>query len=185
MTSISKSDEVVHVTKMIAGTTKRFPTGSQVLSFGGGTHTVDEVTSDMQSFVNNRTAVETARAATQVALDADGVAAPSLLALIGEYTKFVRSTFGTSADALADFDLAPPKARAPRTAAEKAVSAAKAKATRQARGTTSAKQKKGVKGNVTATLVVTPGPSAPAPAPVTEVAPTAPASPAPATPPKA
>jgi hypothetical protein len=173
MTSQSIADTVVHVTKLIAGTKKRFPTGSQVLSFGGGTHTVDEVTGALQAFVDHRTAVDTARAAMQVALDAEEAAAPALLALLGEYTKFLRSTFGTGADVLGDFDLAPPKVPAPRTTAEKAVSAAKGKATRQARGTTSAKQKKGVKGNVTATLVVTPVASAPLPAPVTEVAPVA------------
>jgi hypothetical protein len=155
MTSQSIADTVVHVTKLIAGTKKRFPTGSQVLSFGGGTHTVDEVTGALQAFVDHRTA------------------APALLALLGEYTKFLRSTFGTGADVLGDFDLAPPKVPAPRTTAEKAVSAAKGKATRQARGTSSAKQKKAVKGNVTATLVVTPVASAPLPAPVTEVAPVA------------
>jgi hypothetical protein len=136
------------------------------------------VTSGLQTFVTNRTAVETARAATQVALDADEAAAPPLLALIGDYTKFIRSTFGTAADALADFDLTPPKPRAPRTAAEKAITAAKVKATRAARGTTSAKQKKSVKGSITATLVVTPVTPAPAPAPVTEAAPAA-AGPAP------
>lgn len=183
MATQSISTLVVHVTKLIAGTKKRFPNGSQVLTFGGGTHTVDDVTNALQTFVNNRSAVATARAAMQVALDADEAAAPSLLALLSAFTKFLRSTFGTAADALADFDLTPPKVPAPRTAEQKAVSAAKAKATRQARGTTSAKQKKSVKGNITATLVVTPVISAPAPAPVTEAAPV-PASPAPATPPK-
>jgi hypothetical protein len=177
MTTQSINETVVHVTTMIAGTKKRFPNAAQVLSFGGTTHTVAEVTTAMQTFVTNRTNVAVARTATQVALDTDEAAAPSLLALIGEYTKFVRATFGTTADALADFDLEPPKVPAPRTTAEKAVSAAKAKATRQARGTTSAKQKKSVKGNITATLVVTPVTSAPAPAPVTE-APGAPVSPA-------
>jgi hypothetical protein len=168
---------------MIAGTKKRFPNGAQVLSFGNGQHTVTEVTNDMQTFVTNRTAVNQARAALQVALDADEAAAPSLLDIISEYTKFIRSTFGTAADALADFDLKPPKARAPRTAAQKAVSAAKAEATRKARGTTSAKQKKAVKGNVTAQLVVTPVTTVPSPAPVTPAAPE-PAAPAPATPAK-
>jgi len=82
----------------------------------------------------------------------------------------VKVTFGNQPDALADFGLAPPKARAPMTAEQKAVAAAKRKATRVARGTLGKKQKKAVKGAVTATLVVTPqaGPqptvTAPAPA---------------------
>jgi hypothetical protein len=177
MTSQANDVVVAHVTKLITGIKKRFPNGSQVLQFGGSTHTVDEVTSAMQAFVDHRTAVNNARAATQVVFDAEAAAAPALLALIAGFTKFVRSMFGTAADALADFDLAPPKVPVPRTAEEKAISAAKANATREARGTTSAKQKKSVKGNVTAALVVTPATPAPAPA--------APASPAPTTAPKA
>ena len=180
MPSQSITDTVVHVTKLIAGTKKRFPTGSQVLTFGGTTHTVDDVTNALQTFVTNRATVDAARSALQVALDAEEAASPALLALIGEYTKFLHATFGTKADALADFDLTPPKTPATRTAAQKAVSAAKARATREARGTTSAKQKKTVKGNVTATLVVTPATPAPAEAPVTEATPAA-ASPATAT----
>jgi hypothetical protein len=179
MTSQAIQNVVVHVTKMITGIKKRFPNGSQVLTFGGSSQTVDQVTSAMQAFVDHRTATDTARAAAQVAFDAETAAAPPLLAMIAAFTKFVRSTFGTTADALADFDLDPPKTPAPRTAEQKAVAAAKAVATRKARGTTSAKQKKSVKGNVTATLVVTPATPAPA-APVTEAVP-APASPAPAT----
>jgi sRNA-binding protein len=181
MASQAIADIVAHVTKVIAGMKKRFPNGSQVLQFGGGTHTVDEVTTALQAIVTNRTAVDTAKAALQVALDADEAAAPALLALLAALTKFLRSMFGTTADALADFDLDPPKVPAVRTAAEKAVAAAKGLATRKARGTGSAKQKKSVKGNVTATLVVTPAPAAPEPAPVTEAAPAA-ASPTPATP---
>jgi hypothetical protein len=177
------NDVATHLTKMIVGIKKRFPNGSQVLPFGGGTHTVDEVVSAMQAFIDHRTAVDTTRAAAQVAFDAEEAAAPALLVLIAGFTKFVRSMFGTTADALADFDLEPPKVPVPRTAEQKAISAAKAKATRTARGTTSAKQKKSVKGNVTAVLVVTPATPAPAPAPVTEAP--APVSPAPTTAPKA
>ena len=170
------NEVVTHLTKMLVGIKKRFPNGSQVLPFGGGTHTVDEVTSAMQAFIDHHTAVDTTRAAAQVAVDAEAAAAPALLALIAAFTKFARAMFGTTADALADLDLEPPKVPAPRTAEQKAISAAKGRATREARGTTSAKQKKSVKGNVTATLVVTPATPAPA---------AAPASPAPTTAPKA
>jgi len=98
---------------MLTGTKKRYPSGSTVLSFGNGTHTVDEVTGAMQTLVTLRTTVEAAENATTVALDAERTTAPSLLVLIAGFTKFVRATFGTSADALADFDLAPPKVPAP------------------------------------------------------------------------
>ena len=183
MTSKSIEDTVVHVTKVIAGTKKRFPNGAQVLSFGGGHahgRRRDERTCKRSSPTG--TAVDTARAATQVALDANQAAAPSLLALLSEYTKFLRVHVRHQCR----------RARRIRPDASQGAGAedgsrgglaAKAKATRQARGTTSAKQKKSVKGNVTATLVVTPVTSAPAPAPVTEAPPAA-ASPAAATAPK-
>ncbi len=57
---------------------------------------------------------------------------------------------------LADFGLEPRKEPTPLTAEQKAAAAAKREATRKARGTSSAKAKKAIKGNVTATLVVTP-----------------------------
>jgi len=158
----SKKTLAIHMTKMMTGTQKRFPNGSQVLSFGNVSHTVDEVTGAMQTLVTNRATVETAQNAATVALDVENTALPSLLGLIAAFTKLVRATYGTSADALADFDLTPPRVPAPRTAEEKAIAVAKAEATRIARGTTSAKQKKTVKGNITAKLVVTPGGTPPA-----------------------
>jgi len=87
-----------------------------------------------------------------------------------------------SIDGLADFGLTARKVRVI-TPEQKAVAAAKAKATREARGTKGKVQKKAVKGAVTARLVVTPlaGSQAPAqatapaaaPAPVAATAPAA------------
>jgi hypothetical protein len=62
--------------------------------------------------------------------------------------------FGDAADILALFGLEPRKAPAPRTGEENAAAAAKAKATRTARGTASKKQKLAIKGNVTGITVV-------------------------------
>jgi hypothetical protein len=79
------------------------------------------------------------------------------------YRSYLVALYGNAVEPLADFGLAPHKARTPQTSEQKAVSAAKRKATRAARHTAGAKQKKGVKGAVTAALVVTPQ-SAPQPA---------------------
>ncbi len=70
---------------------------------------------------------------------------PILLA----FKRLVLAAFANATQTLADFGLTPPKARAPLTAEQLAARAAKAKATRAARGTTSKKQKLAVKGNVT------------------------------------
>ncbi|MGD0527890.1 MAG: hypothetical protein ABSE49_22345 [Polyangiaceae bacterium] len=163
MAKTGKIEKAAQVTTMITGTKKRFPNGSQTVTFGGGTFTVDQVTAKLQTFVDNRNAVETAQANTRAKVALEEAQLPALLAFIAAFVTFIRLTFDDAPDALADFDIPPPKARTPMTAEEKAVAAAKAKATRAARGTASAKAKKKVKGNITAALVVTPAaPSAPA-----------------------
>ena len=170
----SKNDKAVQVTNIIAGTKKHFPNGSQQLTIDGATITVDQATAKMQTFVDNRDAVETTQAAATVKVAAEQEQAPALLVIIAAFVAFVRFTFGNAADALGDFDIPPLKVRTPMTAEAKAIAAAKATATRQARGTTSKKAKKSVKGNVTAQLVVTPATPASPQAPVAAPAATAP-----------
>ena len=163
---------------ILPGMKKHFPNGSQTLTFGGGsvTATVDQAVTNLQELIDNRTAVTTAQAAVKVALATENGKMPALLVFLHALEAFIRLTFGASATALADFSLEPPKARTPMTAEAKAVAQAKAKATREARGTTGAKAKKAIKGNVSATLVVTPAaPATAAPEPA------APAAPAPTT----
>jgi hypothetical protein len=173
MANTGKNSKAVLATHMIAGTKKRFPNGSQKLTFGGADHTVDEVTTNLQKFVDNRTAVETAKANARAKVEAERADLLSLLAFIDEYVKFLRTTFGTSADALGDFGIAPPKARVPMSTEAKAVAAAKRQATREARGIVPKKVKQGIKGNVTAKLVVTPETPSAEPSAATTPAPTA------------
>jgi len=169
------------VQNLITGANKHFPNGSQTLTFGGATRTVTALTQLLQSYLDLRSAVITSQAATKAKVAAERAQTPSLLAVIGEFVAFVKVTLGNQPDALADFGLAPPKARAPQTAEQKAAAAAKRTATRAARGTKGKVQKKAVKGAVTATLVVTPQagsqpvaatPSAPAPTVAPATAPT-------------
>ena len=174
MTTKGKTAQAAQVTNMIAGAKKRFTNGSQQLPVGSAMMTVDQVTAKMQTFVDNRDAVETTQAAATVKVAAEQEQAPALLVIIAAFVAFVRFTFGNAADALGDFDIPPLKVRTPMTAEAKAIAAAKATATRQARGTTSKKAKKSVKGNVTAQLVVTPATPASPQAPVAAPAATAP-----------
>jgi hypothetical protein len=169
ITARSKNDRVSQVTQLIGGTNKHFPNASQQLVFGGATHTASALTQLFQSFVDLRSAVVASQATTKAKVANERAQATSLLAVIDEYVAFVRATFGKQPDVLADFGLAPPKARTPRTAEQKAVAAAKRKATREARHTMGKKQRKVVKGAVNATLVVTPAPVSPptvVPAPI-------------------
>jgi hypothetical protein len=156
MSSTGKNSLAAQVKQLIVGTQKHYPTGSTVLQVGGGSFTVTALTQLMQDFVNGREAVETAKAAVQAKIEAERAQAPSQTAVISAFVRIVRGTFGTSADALADFGLALPKARAPMTAETKAVAAVKRAATRAARGTIGKNKRKAIKGAVSATLVVTP-----------------------------
>jgi hypothetical protein len=183
--STSKNSLAAEVIMLLTGANKHFPNGSQELQVGGAPFTVSGLMALLQSFVDNRNAVEASKATTQAKVQAERVQAPSQLAVIRAFEAVVRGTFGNSADVLADFGLAPPKARATRTAEEQAVSAAKRAATRQARGTMGKNQKKDVKGSITAKLVVTPVVTSPVSAPDGTLAPVAPVTAVGTTPPAA
>src|ERR1700722_4226860 len=165
MTATKNNDTKETVTDLasgiIPGLRKHFPNGAQTLTFGGGsvTATVDQTVTNLQALIDNRTAVTTAQAAVKVAIAAENGKMPALLAFLHALEAFIRLTFGASASALADFSLEPPKARVPMTAEAKAI----------------AKAKKAIKGNGSATLVVTP--NAPATATPEPAAPAAPVAP--------
>jgi hypothetical protein len=160
MTTNTSTKETVNALAagMLAGMKKHFANGAQTLTFGGGsvTATVDQAITNLQAVVDNRAAVVAARANATNVVAAENSKLPALVAFLRALEAFIRLNFGASATILADFGLEPPKARTPMTAEEKAVAKAKAAATRKARGTTTAKAKKAIKGNVSATLVVTP-----------------------------
>lgn len=173
----SKASKAARVGQLIAGTKKRLPNANQTITLDGASTTVDAVTQGLQGFLDDREAVVAAQATAKAKVAAENANMAAVNALIKAFIAFLRVTFGNDPSALADFGLTPHKAPAPLTAKAKAVAAAKREATREARGTKTPKQKKGIHGNVTAKLVVTPG----EPAPATTSAPAAEA--APATPP--
>jgi hypothetical protein len=161
---------------ILPGLQKHFPKASQVLGFGGGT-TVAQASSKLQTLIGNRTAVTTAQAAARTAVATENSQLPALIAFLETLEAFIRLYFQDNATALADFSLAPPKARAQPTVETKAIAKVKAEATRTARGTVGKKATAAIKGNVSATLVVTPD-AAPAAATPEPPAPAAPVTPA-------
>jgi hypothetical protein len=154
-TTRNKKNRVSFVTQLITGTNKNFPNGDQQLPFGGTTRTVTALTTLLQSIANARNAVAAAQAASKAAIAAERTQTPSLLAVMDEYVAFVRATFGSKPDVLAEFGLTPHKASAPQSTEQKAAAAAKRTATRKARYTMGKNQKKAVKGDVTG-VVMTP-----------------------------
>ena len=138
---------------LIAGIQKHLANAQLV--FAGGTFTAAQVTTELQELVDLRAGVNTARAATTAKVAAELAKAPALRAFMDALVQLVRVQFGTQADVLADFGVPPKKVATPLTAVQKTAAAAKRMATRAARGTTSPKAKKGIKGAVIG-VVVTP-----------------------------
>jgi hypothetical protein len=154
--SNSKNGKATAMTQVIAGARKNFPNGSQVITLDGTSTTIDAVVNQFQTFITNRGAIVAAQTAVRNKVAAEGNGMPALNALFEAFVAFVRQTFGASSTVLADFAIPVRKAPVAQTAEQKVVAAAKRKATREATGTTGPKAKKAIKGNVTASLVVTP-----------------------------
>ena len=138
---------------LISGLQKQLPSGSFTLV--STAYTTATLVPALQGLIAALTAVTAAHASLKVALaswDAeDAKMGPIVLAL----TRTLQSMYANAPDTLALFGLKPHKAPAPRTSAQKAAAAAKAKATRIARGTASKKAKAAVNGNVTG-ITITP-----------------------------
>jgi hypothetical protein len=166
-TSITKAAALAHVQAIIAGTTKHFPNGS--FTIGSTTYTSASLIQVLQGLETAMQARNAAETGAKDALTAEQATQAQVGPILRAYQRIVYASFAGATQTLADFGLAPPKARTPLTTQQLAARAAKAKATRLARGTTSKKQKLAVKGDVTGVIVT----------PVTEPAPAKPTSPAP------
>jgi hypothetical protein len=173
----TKAAALARVQALIAGTTKHFPNGSFTL--GGTTYTSASLIQVLQGLANAMQARDVAQAGAKDALAAEHTAQTQVGPIMKVYERLVLLTFANATQTLADFGLKPPKARTPLTTAQRAVRAAKAKATRTARGTTSKKQKLAIKGDVTGVTVtpITAPTAAPPASPAAPAAPVTPASP--------
>ena len=168
----NKNGKATQMAQVITGARKNFPNGAQTLTLDGASTTIDAVLKELQGFVDDRVAIVAAQTAARNKVAAERAGLPAITALLAAFIAFVRNTLGPTAEALADFAIPARKVPVPKTAEQKAVAAAKRKATRVARGTKGPVAKKAVRGNITAQLVVTAAavdatgaPTAPATAP--------------------
>ena len=150
-TSNTKAAALAHVQAIIAGTTKHLPNGS--FTIGNTTYTSASLIQVFQGLVSAMLARNAAETGAKDALTAEQAAQAQVDPILRGYERLVLVTFASVTQTLADFGLAPPKARTPLTAQQLTARAAKAKATRIARGTTSKKQKLAVKGDATGVVV--------------------------------
>jgi len=181
-TKVSKATALAAVQALIAGTQKHFPKGS--LTFGNATYTAASLLQLLESLAEAMTSLSAAQLAAKDALAATQGVEAKVGPIVSAYVRFIRATFTGATQTLGDFGVEPAKARAPLSTEKRVVAAAKAMATRQARGTTSKKQKLAIKGNVigvNVTPVTAPAAATP-PAPAQEPVPTAPTAPSTAAP---
>jgi hypothetical protein len=158
----TKAAALAQVQALIAGTTQHFPNGS--FTIGGTVYTSASLVQVLQGLASAMTAQRAAQAGARDALAAEHAAATQVGPILLAYKRLVLAAFANTAQTLVDFGLGPPRARTPLTTEQLATRAAKAKATRVARGTMSRKQKLAVKGDVTG-VVVTPVTAATVPTP--------------------
>jgi len=176
--AVTQAGTLAQLQALILGLQKQLPGGQFTLL--STVYTTATLVTALQGTLTALTAVTAAHAALKVTLAAwnteEAKMAPVILAL----RRILQSMYADAPDTLAVFGLEARKVPAPRTLAQKAATAAKAKATRIARGTTSKKQKLTVSGNVTG-VTITPI-TAPTAAPTVEPVTAQPATPAAAPP---
>ena len=168
-TSKATATALAQVQALMAGTQKHFASGSFTLA--GAPYTSAAVVQTLQSLADALSAVLAAHAGVKLSLVNLAKVMATVSPVERAYRRCVLAAYTSDPQSLADFGVPPPKPRTPRTSAQNAAAAAKAKATRIARGTTSKKQKLAVKGDVTG-VSITPvtTPAAPAPAPAAQPA---------------
>src|SRR5260370_21949558 len=131
MAKNTKSTQIALAKQLIAGTSQHLANTSQ-LGFASATFTPAQVIASLQTLIDLRQGVDTAKATAKARLAEEKAKAPALRSFMAALESFVKVTFGNSPDVLADFGLHPRKARAPLKGTAKAAAAAKSKATRSA-----------------------------------------------------
>jgi hypothetical protein len=149
--------------KLVAGLKAKFPKGSFMLR--NMPFTTTELVDELETLITAIETVETLQAQAKTAIEKMRATAtrvgPTALAL----KQSLQTMYGsTGVDSLLVFGVEPKRTPAPRTAEQNVVAVAKARATREARGTKGKRQRLKIKGNVT-DVRITPI-HAPPPAPV-------------------
>ncbi|MDP9035778.1 MAG: hypothetical protein M3O50_13335, partial [Myxococcota bacterium] len=149
------------VQALIAGTLKHTPNGS--LTFGNATHASDALVQLLRELAAALEAHNAAQIGAKDAMSALRDTAARVGPVVRAYRRYLVATYGNAAQALADYGLVPPKARAPLTSEAQATAVSRLRATRKARGTTSKKQKAAIKGTADTTTGHAPAATAPTP----------------------
>jgi hypothetical protein len=143
----STSKEQARVKLLIAGTQKHFGNAAS-LTFSDASFTpASALVQLLVGYSATFDDVDTARVTLNAKVAARKARQPSMRAVIRKYETYLQGLYNGLPDVLADFGLAPPKARAV-SVATKGQAVVKSRATRQARHTMGKRQRQKVKGEV-------------------------------------
>jgi hypothetical protein len=147
----SIQDKTTEYQQLVAGIQKNAP--NLILTIGSQSYTSPQIVTVLQSLVSSSTTVATAKSAWHDAVLANQKVEKQCAPLVSELRQMIELMFSNSESTLAEFGLTPRRARKPMTTEQRAARAAKAKATREARGTTGKAQKAKLTGNVTGVTI--------------------------------
>jgi hypothetical protein len=167
-TNRKRSDQIAADQAMIAGIQKFLPQNAP-LTLGSQSTTPAAIIQVYRDRIAANQAAQTAEASRAAAVKANRDTRASTTAITESFRLMVLAMYSQSPDTLSVFLMKPRKASV-RTPAQKALAAARAKATREARGTMGPKQKASIKGTVSTVTIGSPDPS-----PATPAEPTVPA----------
>ena len=156
--------------QMIDGFTKHAATLVTLLVSGNTVKTADLI-AVFQARIKAIANAVAAYVAYQAAVKAAHDELSSTAALVSGSRQAIKVAFAGQIEALADFGLKPRKSPTPRTPQQKAAAAAKAKATRAARHTMSAKQKAQITGETAAAAAAASAAATPVASPAPAVTP--------------
>jgi hypothetical protein len=152
----TKAQALAGVLALIAGTQKHDPNGS--FTIGNATFTAASLLQLLQGLADTMTRRDEAKTAAADALTELRDVAARVKPLMAGYRAILLATYAGASQTLADYGLAPPKARTPLTVEQKAAAKAKREATRKARGTKGPKARLAIKGTTAAPEANPPAP---------------------------
>jgi chorismate mutase len=159
----TKAQKIQSDTQLMNGMQKNFP--STTFTIQSGQQTTAQVATVLTARINAAQAVLTAKAAYHSAVVAYEQEEEQTEPLVQGIRQTILTMYSASPQILSDCGVSARKANTPLTAQQKVVAAAKAKATRAARGTMTAKEKAAIKGTVPATVVINTDGSSASPTP--------------------
>jgi hypothetical protein len=179
MVTINRSTTQARDGQVIVGITKHLQNVSS-LPLGGSTYDMAALMKLVQSRIDAANAVINAKANWHDASMTYKALNTHLTPVVRGLRQYAINAFGQDSPVLADFGFTPPK-KVTLTPEQKVAKAAKALATRVARGTKGKKQKAPIKGTVPPTVPASPAAPKPSPAPAVTPTPLVVPPPAPVT----